>query len=179
MKKSLSVVSWVRAVSLAVLLVAVPAAAGAYPSQAAQQTEMNLAVKVGAGIGIPYGVFGVGIDVGIPYFSLVAGLGTALEGIGWSAGVRVYFFNQTRKFRPHFTAVYGTTMIVDVVGGNGYTVNGFGFYGGLDHDIGPHGGLILTYGIGLVTNEPPGAGVEDPRFSVKVMFGVNYRFGGR
>lgn len=56
-------------------------------------------------------------------------------------------------------------------------MNGFAFYGGLDHDIGPHGGLILTYGVGLLTNEPPGAGVEDPRFSVKVMFGVNYRFG--
>jgi len=167
--------SWARAVSLAVLLVVVPAAAVASPPQTAQQTQMNLAMKVGVGLGVPYGVFGVGIDVGIPYFSLVGGIGTALEGVGWGAGVRVYFFNQTRKFRPHFTAVYGTTMIVQDV----KTVNGFGFYAGLDHDVGPVGGLILTYGVGLLTNEPPGYGIEDPRFSVKVMFGANYRFGGR
>ncbi len=179
MKKLLSAVSRVRAVFLAVLFVVVTASAAAGPLQSAQQTQMNLAMKVGVGLGVPYGVLGAGIDIGIPNFSLVAGLGTALEGVGWSAGVRLYFFNQTRKFRPHFTAVYGTTMIVDVIGGNGYTVNGFGFYGSLDHDIGPPGGLILTYGVGLVTNEPPGAGVEDPRFSVKVMFGANYRLGGR
>jgi opacity protein-like surface antigen len=180
MKKSLPVVSWVGAVSLAALLVAVPAAAVADPSQTAQQTEMDLAVKVGVGAGVPYGVLGVGIDVGIPHFSLVGGFGTTAYGpVGWSAGVRAYLFDRTRRFRPHLTAVYGTTMIVDVVGGDSYTVNGFGFYASLDHDIGPIGGLILTYGIGLVTNEPPGAGVEDPRFSVKVMFGLNYRFGGR
>ncbi len=177
MKKPLS---WVGAVSLAVLLVAVPATAGADPSQTAQQTEMDLAVKVGVGAGVPYGVLGAGIDVGIPHFSLVGGFGTTAYGpVGWSAGVRAYLFGRTRRFRPHLTAVYGTTMIVDVVGGDSYTVNGFGFYGSLDHDIGPIGGLILTYGVGLVTNEPPGAGVEDPRFSVKVMFGLNYRFGGR
>jgi hypothetical protein len=171
---------WGGAVSLAMLLVAVPATAGANPPQSAQQPQMNFAMKVGVGLVVPYGVLGAGIDIGISNFSLVAGLGTALEGVGWSAGARYYFFNQTRRFRPHFTAVYGTTMIVDVMGGNGYTVNGFGFYASVDHNLfNPPGGLILTYGVGLITNEPPGPGVEDPRFSVKVMFGVNYRLGGR
>lgn len=177
MKKLLS---WVGAVSLALLFVAVPSTAGANPLQPAQQTQMNFALKVGVGLGVPYGVLGAGIDIGISNFSLVAGLGTALEGLGWSAGARYYFFNQTRRFRPHFTAVYGTTMIVDVVGGTGYTVNGFGFYASVDHNLfDPPDGLILTYGVGLITNEPPGPGAEDPRFSVKVMFGVNYRLSGR
>jgi hypothetical protein len=180
MKKPLSVVSWAAAVSLAALLVAVPAAAGAGPPQTAQQTEMDLAVKVGVGAGVPYGVLGVGIDVGIPHFSLVGGFGTTAYGpVGWSAGVRVYLFDRTRRFRPHMTAVYGTTLIVDVVGGDSYTVNGFGFYASLDHDIGPLGGLILTYGIGLLTNDVPPAGAPDPQYFVRVMFGVNYRFGGR
>jgi hypothetical protein len=180
MKKPLSVVFWVGAVSLAMLLVAVPAAAGADPSQTARQTEMDLAVKVGVGAGVPYGVLGVGIDVGIPHFSLVGGFGTTAYGpVGWSAGVRAYLFDRTRRFRPHLTAVYGTTLIVDVVGGDSYTVNGFGFYASLDHDIGPIGGLILTYGIGVLTNEPPGLGAPDPQVFVRVMFGINYRFGGR
>lgn len=61
----------------------------------------------------------------------------------------------------------------------GDTVNGFAFYAGLDHDIGPIGGLILTYGVGLLTNEVPPPGVEDPRFSVRALLGINYRFGGR
>lgn len=86
MRKPLSVISWVRAVSLAVLLVAVPAAAVADLPQTAQQTEKGAAVKVGVGLGVPYGVFGAGIDVGIPYFSFVAGLGTALDGV--SVGLR-------------------------------------------------------------------------------------------
>jgi hypothetical protein len=58
-------------------------------------------------------------------------------------------------------------------------VNGFGFYGSLDHDIGPIGGLILTYGIGLLTNDVPPAGAPDPQYFVRVMFGINYRFAGR
>ena len=180
MKKPPSVVSWVRAVSLTVLLVAVPAAAGADPSQTAQQTEMDLAVKVGVGAGVPYCVLGAGVDVGIPHFSIVGGFGTTAYGpIGWSAGVRVYLFDRTRRFRPHMTAVYGTTLIVDVVGGDSYTVNGFAFYASLDHDIGPIGGLILTYGIGVLTNEVPPAGAPDPQVFIRVMFGLNYRFGGR
>jgi hypothetical protein len=180
MKKSLSVVSWVKAASISVLLVAVPAAAVAGAPQPDQRAETGPAVKVGVGMGIPYGVIGTGIDVGLPRVSLVAGLGSALAGgLGWGAGVRVYFFDRTRRFRPHLTAMYGTTMIVEVGRDDGYTVNGFAFYGGLDHDIGPVGGLILTYGVGLLTNEVPPAGVPDPRVAVKVMLGINYRFGGR
>ena len=171
MKKSLS---WVRVASLAVLLVAVPSAAVAGPPPTAQQTDTGLAVKAGVGMGVPYGILGLGIDIGIPYFSLVAGVGTALEGVGWGTGVRVYFVDRTHRFRPHLTAMYGTTMIVKARG----TVNGFAFYAGLDHDIGPRGGLILSYGAGVLTNEYPGWGIKDPRFSFKVMFGINYRFRG-
>jgi len=177
MKKPLSVASWVKALSLAVLLVAVPAAALANP---AQQTGTGMAMKVGVGGGLPYGVFGAGIDIGIPHFSFVAGLGTALYGsLGWSAGVRVYFLDLTKRFQPHLTAMYGTTMVIKDVPYKGDTVNGFAFYAGLDHDIGPVGGVILTYGIGVLTNEVPPPGVEDPRFSVRALFGINYRFGGR
>jgi hypothetical protein len=132
------------------------------------------------GLGLPYGVLGAGVDIGISRFSFVGGVGTALMGgLGWGAGLRVYFFDPTRRFRPHLTAMYGTTMIVDEGRGSGYTVKGFAFYGGLDHDIGPVGGLILTYGVGVLTNEVPPPGVPDPRVSIKVLFGVNYRFGGR
>lgn len=167
---------WTRVFALAVLLVAIPAVAAAGPPQAAQKTDSGLAVKVGVGMGVTYGVVGLGIDIGIPYFSVVGGIGTALEGVGWGAGLRGYLCNRTRRFRPHLTAMYGTTMIVENLG---YTVNGFAFYAGLDHDIGPLGGLVLTYGAGVLTNEPPGFGVEDPQASFKVMFGVNYRFRSR
>ena len=180
MKKPLSIVSWVGAASLALLLVAVPSTAEADPSQAAQGTETGVALKVGLGAGIPYGVIGAGVDVGISRFSLVGGFGTTAYGpVGWSVGLRAYLFDRTRRFQPHLTAVYGTTLIVDVVGGDSYTVNGFGFYASLDHDIGPIGGLILTYGIGLLTNDVPPAGAPDPQYFVRAMFGGNYRFGGR
>jgi len=134
----------------------------------------GVAAKLGLGLGVPYGGVGAGLDLGIPYVSVLGGLGTTVfGGMGWSGGLRVFFMDRTRKFRPHFSVVYGTTTVV-MDGSAGYTLKGFGFYGGVDHDVGSPGGFVLTYGLGLITHEAAPQGLETGT-PVKVLFGVNYQ----
>ena len=166
----------VGVVALVALIVGVPGTAWA--RQDSRRADTGVAAQIGVGLGIPYGVLGVGVDVGVPHFSFVGGIGTTIfGGAGWAVGGRVYFFDRTRRFRPHVTVVYGTTAVVTDLFDTGYTLKGVAFYGGLDHDIGPPGGLTLTYGIGGFTHEALPPNVTDSGANVGALFGINYRFG--
>jgi hypothetical protein len=122
------------------------------------------------------------------YFSVMAGAGTALEGPGYAAGVRIHFLDTSHKFRPHFTAVYGTTAAYKISGSVDLkgTLRGFAFYAGVDHDVGEPGDFFLTYGIGYITHEDFPASVKNvvgdmPSLGtpIKLLFAFGYRFGGK
>jgi hypothetical protein len=146
------------------------------------------------GIGVPYGVFGGAITAGMDYFALMAGAGsTIFAGFGYGIGARVYFMDTSPHYvRPHFTAVWGTTALYRISGDvdmNG-TLRGFGFYAGLDQDVGEPGGLFLSYGVGYITHEGLPSkvtnvleehGQKEPNMGIpiKVFFAAGYRFGGQ
>jgi hypothetical protein len=164
------------------------------PPPAAPKREPSFFVgSLSVGLGVPYGVLGGAVNVGMDYVTLMVGGGTSVySGGAYALGLRLYFLNTSHKFRPHFTGVWGTTAAykfsgdVDLKG----TLHGFGFYGGLDHDVGEMGDFFLTYGIGYITHEdfpasvksafdrygkdPPSAGTP-----IKFLFAAGYRFGGQ
>jgi hypothetical protein len=135
---------------------------------------------------------GGGGTFGFDYVSVIAGVGSALfEGLGWGAGLRVHVLDTSHYWRPHFTAVYGTTCVYKIAGAfgpGGWTgvLRGFGFYLGIDQDFGEPGSWFATYGIGYITHEDVPAYVKDAiggspgtgrQIDILVAFG--YRFGGK
>jgi hypothetical protein len=153
----------------------------------------DLIVKAGAGLGIPYGILGVGAEVGMPYISVLGGVGTAINGTGWSVGARAYVLPPGNYWRPHATLVYGTTATYDITVINGSVttdntgvLKGLGIYLGVDQDIGRPGGSVMTYGVGYITHESLPAGVIPPGYSesdvdygwpIKLMVAWNWQFG--
>jgi hypothetical protein len=149
--------------------------------------------SLSAGLGVPYGVLGGAINLGMDYVTLMAGGGTTVvAGPGYALGLRVHFLDTSHRYRPHLTAVWGTTAAykisgtVDMKG----TLRGFGFFAGIDQDVGEPGDVYLTYGGGYITHEdlPDDVlatldryGVEEPDMGVpiKFLFAVGYRFGGK
>lgn len=79
--------------------------------------------SLGAGIGIPFGVFGLSCEVNpvigskpdslLHYFSLNLGLGTTFIGVGYSLGFRVYPLGRDRAWAPKASLMYGTVTIVN------------------------------------------------------------------
>jgi hypothetical protein len=149
--------------------------------------------SVSAGLGIPYGVLGGAVNLGMDYVTLMAGGGTTIvAGAGYALGLRLYFLHSGHKLRPHLTGVWGTTAAYKISGSVDMkgTLRGFGFFAGLDHDVGEPGDFFLTYGAGYITHEklPDDVlstldryGVDEPDMGVpiKFLFAVGYRFGGR
>jgi hypothetical protein len=121
----------------------------------------------------------------------MAGVGTTVfAGVGYSGGLRLHFLDTSYHWRPHLTAVYGTTTYykVTVIGGTDMSgvLHGFGFYAGVDHDFGDLGGWFATYGVGVITHEKLPTEVTDaightPDMGVpiKFMLAFGYRFGGQ
>ncbi len=147
--------------------------------------------KVGLGMGIPYGGFGLGGEVGSQHFSILGGIGTLIFGSGWSIGGRAYALSSDHTWRPHFTLVYGTTVVYSITGAYEAegTLKGVAGYVGVDQDIGNIGGFGATYSIGLISHGDLPNDVKDnlerynseePDFGspVKINVGLNYRFGG-
>jgi hypothetical protein len=132
------------------------------------------------------------------YLTAVAGAGTLIfSGPGWAVGGRAYALDWTHKFRPHFTATYGTTAVWTLLAAKDDpstsvadgVLNGLGLFLGLDHDLGAPGGFIATYGVGYITHEELPAhakalfaenGDSDPDLGapIKIMLGIGYQFSG-
>jgi hypothetical protein len=79
--------------------------------------------SLGAGIGIPFGVIGLGCEVNpiigsgpdsiARYFSLNLGLGFSGAGIGYSLGLRFYPLGRDRVWAPKISILYGTVLVVN------------------------------------------------------------------
>jgi hypothetical protein len=149
------------------------------PPQPEHEPSLFVA-SVGFGMGVPYGVFGGAVTLGFDYLALTVGLGTTVvAGAGYGFGARIYFVDSGHEFRPHVTAVWGTTAVYQ----NGEyessfgVVRGFGFYVGLDHDVGLPGGWYMTYGLGYITyGDKTPASSDAP---INAMLALGYRFGGK
>jgi hypothetical protein len=97
--------------------------------------------SLGAGIGIPFGVFGLGCEVNpvigsrpdslLNYFSLNVGLGTTFIGVGYSLGFRLYPLGRDRAWAPKASLMYGTVSIVNWE----YAYRGFSVGGGVVHRL--------------------------------------------
>jgi len=152
---------------------------------AAPLLAQSPAFKLGAGIGVPYGVMGGNAEFGFGYISVMGGYGYALYASGWSVGGRVYAMPADKVWRPHLTVVYGTTVMYQLKDINSGSVvekgaiNGAALYIGVDQDVSRPGGAIWTYGIGYITHEslPAGLKEDDVGIPIKILFGWNYRFG--
>lgn len=70
--------------------------------------------NVGVGLGIPYGVLGLGVEFyATTRISVIGGLGFAVEGLGYDIGGRFYFKEiSNATWRPRVTAVYGTNSVL-------------------------------------------------------------------
>ena len=136
-------------------------------SASAQDNEQ----AIGIGVGIPYGVLGVNYEVALnDYVAGTAGLGFAIEGLGWFAGGRLYY-PVSDKFRARLTAGYGVTAIVTGFGSD--TLTGFAGGPGLDWRFGEKWSfqsdvLFITY------DEPDGVSADGG--NVKVALGFARRF---
>jgi len=79
--------------------------------------------SLGAGLGIPFGVIGIGCEVTpilssgpdsiANYFSLNLGLGVAVAGVGYSLGFRLYPLGRDRVWAPKLSLLYGVVAVVD------------------------------------------------------------------
>lgn len=70
-------------------------------------------VRVGVGVGIPYGgIVGCHLEFSpIDYFAITAGLGVGLEKVNPTVGARVYFNGKDSRFRPRLGFYQG--MVAD------------------------------------------------------------------
>lgn len=70
-------------------------------------------VDIGAGLGIPYGIFGGNVEIFvIDNLSLHASLGTTfLAGAGYGAGVQ-YYFGEEDSWSPNISLHYGTYGVI-------------------------------------------------------------------
>ncbi len=113
--------------------------------------------KAGAGTGLAYGspFPGVGVELELgEHVSVMGGAGVLIAEMTWSYGIRVYFQERARRFRPHVSMFRCT--------------EGNGVYVGVDHDVGKPSGFNLTYGVGY--------GDVNLEGRVGLMFGLGYRF---
>ncbi len=151
-----------------------------------------LVASLALGLGTPYGIIGGGFTLGFDYLSVIAGVGSALfEGLGYGAGLRAHFLDTSHRWRPHFTAVYGTTCIYRMPSfysgaQSSGVLRGFGFYLGIDQDFGEPGAWFATYGLGYITHEELPASVRNaiggsPQLDmpIDILVAFGYRFGGK
>lgn len=113
--------------------------------------------KGGVGSGLPYGtpLLGAGLELDLgKYLSVLGGVGVGTYRSPWAYGARISFAPPDKKWRPHLTGMRWT--------------EGYGFYGGADHDVGKRGAWVMTYGFGY--------GDVNLEAKVGAMIGVGYRF---
>ena len=113
--------------------------------------------KAGFGSGLPYGtpLLGAGVELDLGnYVTALGGVGVGNYDAPWSYGARLSFTPPDRKWRPHVSVLKWT--------------EGYGVYGGVDHDVGKPGGWVVSYGFGY--------GDVNLEAKVGAMIGIGYRF---
>lgn len=81
-------------------------------SQKEQAEKKKMSISIGAGLGIPYGVLGCGIELTpIEQLGITGVIGYALEGIGYSFGIRVYPMGD-RPWTPMISGYYGVVGVI-------------------------------------------------------------------
>lgn len=75
---------------------------------------------LGIGGGLDHGGFGLRVDLPVNHhFAFVAGLGYAIVGLGWNAGLQ-YRFMPDKKVGLYATALYGYNGVIKVEGASQY-----------------------------------------------------------
>ncbi len=99
-------------------------------SKQKEQKEMKESIfSAGIGYGIPYGVLGCGVEITpVEYLGFTAGIGYAIEGVGYSFGMRIYPLGKS-PWTPIISAYYGVVGVIL----NGDTFNGGALGGGVKY----------------------------------------------
>lgn len=98
--------------------------------------------SVGVGLGIPYGIIGANVDVNVlPNLNASAGLGTTvMAGVGYNFGLKYFFTDLGRAFRPRVSAFYGINAATEItkiyIGAGGSSSTETQTYTGLSLGIG-------------------------------------------
>lgn len=65
--------------------------------------------SVGVGFGLPYGLIGLGLDINLANnLYATIGLGTTGDSVAYNAGLKYYFRDVSKVWRPRLTFLYGT-----------------------------------------------------------------------
>lgn len=161
------------------------------PRAEGPDSRQGLLFKTGLGLGVGFGgPFGAGVEAEWGRAALLAGIGTWGDEVSYEIGARYYFTDAGTRLRPHATASYGATHIIEYSNGiESHTglYYGFSFLGGFDHDFRRPGGFMMTYALGLAVplrltsedadrfestgqSEP----TADPAFTLSI--GIKYQF---
>ena len=137
-------------------------------------TDSSLDVKVGPGVGIPYGgVVGGNIEISpFDYFSLLAGVGITQADLGWVVGGRIYLTDRNHRVRPHL-GYYAGTVAVEKIQYYYYddykNIDGTAAGFGITFNIKEH--LSLDGEIIYILSNQSNLTLDSP---VKIAFGVHF-----
>lgn len=132
--------------------------------------RQNSMFSAGLGYGIPYGVLGVIAEIApVQYLGICAGLGFAIEGVGYSLGVRIYPTGSKGQWAPMISGYYGVVgAILDQE-----TFTGGAFGGGVRYIAPTRKWSVSTELLYLVYDEKPGVAYGG---KIKMAGGVQWRF---
>ncbi len=140
--------------------------------------------SIGVGIGIPYGIIGVNGDLNIaPNLNFTLGIGTAVVSVGYNFGVKYFFLDADKWFRPRILAVYGTNSALQVTNASGYdkAYTGLSLGAGAQYMWSRTSGLdfdiiyIATTGLDVNDLRKQGIAADEPG-KVKISLGYRYAF---
>ena len=82
---------------------------------AQEKTSKSGDFNLGVGLGIPYGIMGIGADFAIiPNINLHGSIGSVwLNGITYNVGVDVYFRDHNKVWRPKAIILYGVNGVIE------------------------------------------------------------------
>jgi hypothetical protein len=160
MKTTISMVIVIIIMSLSSVVAQQVGASGSY--QYVPRDSSKIVWNFGAGMGVPYGVFGAKISLGTRLITGDIGLG--ILPILWSPAISVsgvvYFRDQHAAIRPKITLAYSNivsaAMILDQDSPNPWetvydeTYPGIGVYGGVDWRLGKTSPFCIDLNIGWV-----------------------------
>lgn len=122
------------------------------------QDSTKIIWSIGAGIGVPYGVFGGKYSLGMDMISCDVGLG--IVPISWTPALSVsgviHFRDRYATIRPKFTFTFSNVVVATIIYDETYislydkTYAGIGVYGGLDYRTSKTSPFFLDLNIGWI-----------------------------